>query len=259
MIDATLKAFAATCDCAADTARSIGSTNKVKVQKASYQEIRKTFDLSANLTIRAISNIATDSDDKRHSSADVERVRRKYILQLKRLQRKGTKGAKKTLKRVSGKEARFRRHENHVVSKTLGEIVGRAGRGTACENLKGICGRIRAMGGAARHRLSGWSFHQLSSFLACKAERAGMPVVRVSPRNMSRMCSDCGDVEKSKRRSQAEFQCKACGHKSHTDESAARNNRVLAVPLNAATELATAEPLAENPQGLSPAEDHSER
>src|SRR3954453_5168943 len=53
-IDATLKAFAAACDFAAAAARSIGSTNKVKVQHAAYREIRERFGLSANLAIRAI-------------------------------------------------------------------------------------------------------------------------------------------------------------------------------------------------------------
>jgi IS605 OrfB family transposase len=53
-IDATLKAFAAACDFAADAARRIGSTNKVKVQQDAYKSIRKNFGLSANLAIRAI-------------------------------------------------------------------------------------------------------------------------------------------------------------------------------------------------------------
>src|SRR6516165_5335099 len=53
-IDATLKAFARACDFAAEAARRIGSTNKVKVQHACYREIRETFGLSANLAIRAI-------------------------------------------------------------------------------------------------------------------------------------------------------------------------------------------------------------
>src|SRR5262245_34020804 len=53
-IDATLKAFARACDFAADAARRIGSTNKVKVQRAAYAEIRQRFGLSANLAIRAI-------------------------------------------------------------------------------------------------------------------------------------------------------------------------------------------------------------
>jgi putative transposase len=53
-IEATLAAFARACDFAADTARGIGSTNKVKVQQAGYREIRARFGLSANLAIRAI-------------------------------------------------------------------------------------------------------------------------------------------------------------------------------------------------------------
>jgi IS605 OrfB family transposase len=53
-IDATLEAFAGAGDFAADTARRIGSTNKVKVQQAGYKAIRETFGLSANLAIRAI-------------------------------------------------------------------------------------------------------------------------------------------------------------------------------------------------------------
>jgi hypothetical protein len=57
-----------------------------------------------------IANIATDSDGHRHSGRDVEWVRRKHNLQRKRLQRKGTKGAKKKIRRMRDKEARFRRH-----------------------------------------------------------------------------------------------------------------------------------------------------
>jgi putative transposase len=53
-IDATLRAFAAACDFAAETARTIHSTNKVKVQQAGYKAIRERFGLSANLAIRAI-------------------------------------------------------------------------------------------------------------------------------------------------------------------------------------------------------------
>jgi putative transposase len=53
-IDATLRAFAAACDFAAESARRIGSTNKVKVQADAYKAIRAKFVLSANLAIRAI-------------------------------------------------------------------------------------------------------------------------------------------------------------------------------------------------------------
>jgi putative transposase len=71
-MDATLRAFAAACDCAADVARRIGSTNKVKVQHAGYKEIRERFGLSANLAIRAIARAcaALKVPEKRHSTFD---------------------------------------------------------------------------------------------------------------------------------------------------------------------------------------------
>jgi putative transposase len=68
-IDATLDAFAQACDFAAETARQIGSTNKVKVQHAAYAEIRQRFGLSANLAIRAIARAcAALKDPKRMHS-----------------------------------------------------------------------------------------------------------------------------------------------------------------------------------------------
>jgi putative transposase len=56
-----------------------------------------------------IVNVATDSDGRNYSGAAVEAVRKKHNLQRRRLQRRGTKGAKKKLKRVASKEARFRK------------------------------------------------------------------------------------------------------------------------------------------------------
>jgi len=174
-------------------------------------------------------NIATDSDGNRYSGKAVERSRRKHNLQRKRLQRRNTRGAKKKLKRVAGKETRFRRHENHVISKRIVESAKRTARGIALEDLKGIRGRVTARGGDARNRLSGWSFHQLRTFIEYKARFAGVTVVTVSPRNTSRTCSSCGHCEKANRDSQERFLCKVCGHEANADENAARNIRALGI------------------------------
>src|SRR5262249_11312454 len=85
-----------------------------------------------------IVNLATDSHGQTYSGAGVETVRQKYNLQRKRLQRKGTKGAKKKLKRLRRKEARFRRHQNHVISKQIVATAQRTACGIALEDLKGI-------------------------------------------------------------------------------------------------------------------------
>jgi IS605 OrfB family transposase len=178
-----------------------------------------------------IANIAADSDPESEPSSGetVEDVRRKHNLQRRRLQRKGTKGAKKKLRRISKKEARFRRHENHCISQKIVETAKRIGRGIALEDLKGIRERVTARGSDARNRLSGWSFGQLYAFLAYKAQLAGVPVETVDPRNTSRTCAACGHCRKSNRKSQAEFVCKACGHRAHADKNAARNIRARAL------------------------------
>ena len=193
-LDATLAAFATACDYIADVARQEHTTNKVLIQRVCYREVRATFGLSANLAIRAIARvcaaepddflgvdlgiaqIATTSDEpKGHCGKPVEKVRRKHNLQRKRLQRKATKGAKKKLVRMSGKEARFRRHENHCISKTIVQTAKDTGHGIALENLKGIRNRITARSGDARNRLSAWSFHQLVGFLSYKVQGRGNP------------------------------------------------------------------------------------
>jgi putative transposase len=188
-----------------------------------------------------IAKIATTSDEpKGHCGKPVEKVRRKHNRQRKRLQRKGTKGAKKKLGRLAGKEARFRRHENHCISKTIVQTAKDTGRGIALENLKGIRNRITARSGDARNRLSAWSFHQLVGFLSYKAQDAGIPIVQVDPRNTSRTCSECGHCEKANRKSQAVFLCLHCGFSADADWNAARNIRALAAS-KAATELAIVE------------------
>jgi putative transposase len=176
-----------------------------------------------------IANIATDSDGDRHSGKDVERIRKKHNLQRRRLQRKNTKGSKKKIRRMRDKEARFRRHRNHCISKRLVETAKRTDRGIALEDLEGIRERVTARGGEARNRLSGWAFAQLGSFIGYKARLAGVAVVYVDPRDTSRTCAECGHCEKGNRKSQGEFLCKGCGHQDHADRNAARNIRCRAL------------------------------
>ena len=176
-----------------------------------------------------IAKIATDSDGEAHTGADVDKVRRKHNLQRKRLQRRNTKGSKKKIRRINQKEARFRRHQNHCISKKLVESARRTGRGIAMEDLHGIRARVTARGGEARGRLSGWAFAQLGTFIVYKAGLAGVAVEYVDPRNTSRTCAECQHCEKSNRKSQSEFRCKACGHQANADVNAARNIRALAL------------------------------
>ena len=48
-------------------------------------------------------------------------------------------------------------------------------------------------------------------------------LVKVNPRNTSRMCAVCKHVSSENRDSQADFSCKVCGHQAHADTNAAIN------------------------------------
>jgi IS605 OrfB family transposase len=176
-----------------------------------------------------IANIATDSDGGQYSGKPVERIRRKHNLQRKRLQRKNTKGAKKKLKRLAGKEARFRRHENHVISKAIVAAAKGTGRGIAVEDLSGIRDRLPAWGRDARNRLSGWSFGQLIAFLSYKGTFSGVPLDAGDARHTSQTCSACGHCCRENRTSQEKFLCVSCGMSMNADKNAALNIRARAL------------------------------
>ncbi len=179
-----------------------------------------------------IVNIAADSDGRTYSGADIERVRQRLARRKAGLQRRGTKAAKRRLKKLSGKERRFRSHINHCLSKAIVEIAERTERGIALEDLTHIRSRVTAKR-SQRSRLHSWAFGQLRAFLTYKAKRAGVPVLCVDPRNTSRQCATCGCIDKKNRPNQATFYCIACGHTTLADFNAALNIRQRAFGVRA--------------------------
>ncbi|WP_055480334.1 RNA-guided endonuclease InsQ/TnpB family protein [Sphaerimonospora mesophila] len=169
-----------------------------------------------------IANIATTSDGKRHSGRGLNAVRHRQRELRARLQAKGTKSAKRLLKKRRRKEARFAANTNHVIAKQIVTEAERTGRGIALEDLGGIRDRVR-LRKPQRVTLHSWSFHQLGSFIAYKAARAGVAVVHVDPAYTSQACSSCGHVDKRNRPGQETFACTSCGFAEHADVNAARN------------------------------------
>ncbi len=174
-----------------------------------------------------IVSLAVDSDGATYSGAEVERVRRRQQKRRSGLQKCGTKAAKRRLRKLAGKQARFQKHTNHCIAKAVVMDAERTGRGIALEDLKGIRSRVTARSNQ-RARLGNWGFAQLGAFVSYKAKRAGVPVVFVDPRNTSRQCRECGCIDKKNRTNQANFSCVSCGHQAPADLNAARNIRAKA-------------------------------
>lgn len=158
-----------------------------------------------------------------------QQERRLFRLRRK-LQAKGTRSAKRHLKKLSGKRFRQRRDHDHVLSK---RIVHHASPGSTIvlENLTHIRDTSKMGRGKQnknvenKRRLHSWSFAQLYSFVAYKAEARGIQVVKVDPRHTSQTCSHCGSHHRSNRRSQSLFLCRACGYQLNADYNAAKNIR----------------------------------
>ncbi len=185
--------------------------------------------LGVDLGIR---NIASTSDGEILTGEVVDKVRTRYAKLRQRLQAKGTRSAKRKLKRISGREQRFQRDVNHVVSKSLVEEASSTERGIAVEDLTNIRKRMKVRK-SQRARHSSWAFAQLRNFLSYKANVAGVPLVAVDPAYTSQACNECGYVERANRSGDI-FRCKACGHRDHADANGAKNIRKRAL-VNAPT------------------------
>jgi len=130
---------------------------------------------------RGVINLATDSDGAQYQGAAVENKRLWYAKRRKKLQRTGTKSAKRRLRQMNHKQARYQTDVNHCISKQLVQSAKRTKRGVALEDLKGISlrTRVRREDRAAR---GNWSFEQLGFFIVYKAHLYGVPT-RPTPRS----------------------------------------------------------------------------
>jgi IS605 OrfB family transposase len=167
-------------------------------------------------------NIATTSDGQHFSGEKSDSVRLRYTKLTAALQSKGTKSAKRHLKRTSGKERTFKTNFNHCISKIIVRIAKDTKRAMALEDLTHIHSQVTVRK-AQRGRLGKWAFGQLRQFIDYKAQLNGVPLAIVDPKNTSKQCSCCGHTDKANRKTQADFVCVACGHTENADINAAKN------------------------------------
>ena len=163
-----------------------------------------------------------------YDGKDVARIRNKFARTRASLQAKGTKGAKRTLKRISGRENRWMADVDHCLSKTL---VSKYGPGTlfVLEDLTNVSFSEKNLHGKKQSRcLRSWSFYDLEQKLIYKAKMNGCDVVKVPPKNTSRRCPVCGHTDKSNRdHKRHELRCPECGYSTNDDRAAAMNIRQL--------------------------------
>lgn len=170
-----------------------------------------------------IKNLAVTSDGEVMSGAHVASLRERHDRLRAKLQKKGTKSAKRLLKRRRAKEARFSRDVNHRLAKAIVRRAMDTGRAIAVEDLTGIRERTATVRKAQRRAHSSWAFAHLRHCISYKAALAGVPMLAVDPRYTSQTCPCCGTVDKRNRPTRDRFRCIACGYAAAADHAAAVN------------------------------------
>jgi putative transposase len=185
-----------------------------------------------------IKNIAVTSDDTVYSGSPVNKLRHRHAKLRRKLQSKGTRPAKRLLKKRSKREHRFCTNQNHIIAKSIVAKAQCTNATIALENLKGIRNRTKVKVSAnaptepqratrlsrnMRRELSNWAFYQLKTFIQYKAKLVGVPIILVNPAHTSQTCPKCGYVSRYNRKDRDHFCCKQCGYADHADYVAAVN------------------------------------
>jgi len=171
-----------------------------------------------------------------------------YARTRKRLQRKGTRSAKRRMMALSGRERRFKLNTNHVIAKTI--VNAHPNTLIGLEDLTGIRERTKrrkrrrkgtqvlpltAKQRRANRHASTWAFAELHSIIAYKAALSKTSfAVKVDADYTSKACPLCGYIDKHNRPGNGlTFECqnKECGYRVrrgrayrlHADLVGARN------------------------------------
>lgn len=176
-----------------------------------------------------LNDIAVTSDGVSHSAEWLNKYREKRQKVRSSIQRKGTKGAKKLLRRLSGKEKTTSTIQNHTIAKQIVASAKQQSTGIAIEDLTGIRFTSSRRGKTFRTKLGRWSFGQLRSFLEYKSALSGVRLVVVEPAYTSKTCSVCYHIGNRNNKS---FKCQNCGNSMDADHNASRNIASLGGVIN---------------------------
>jgi transposase len=176
-----------------------------------------------------------------HSGKRVRHQANHYARLRKRLQQKGTRGAKRRLRRIEQRERRLKAQANHQISKQiirdhphaligleqLTDIRERTKRRKhkRKKNGKGT-ERVSPQARKANRVYSQWSFAELHALISYKAVLSGSQAITVDADYTSKACPVCGHTSDENRPHKGLlFVCQNpnCGYRLHADLVGARN------------------------------------
>jgi putative transposase len=176
-----------------------------------------------------------------HPGKQVRHRANHYARLRKRLQQKGTRGAKRRLKRIEQRERRLKMQANHIIAKQIIEqhpqaLIGleylmdirerkKRKKRKRRKNGKGY-ERVSPKARKANRVYSQWSFAELQALISYKAVLAGSLAVKVDADYTSQTCPLCGyRSEENRPQKGLLFVChnEKCQYRLHADLVGARN------------------------------------
>jgi putative transposase len=170
-----------------------------------------------------------------------KRVRHKanhYARLRKRLQKKGTRGAKRRLKRIEQRERRLKLQANHTIAKQIiaqhpHALIGLEQLTDIRERTKRRKRRRKKNGKGseqvspkarkANRVYSQWSFAELHALISYKAALSGSQAIKVDADYTSKACPRCGHTTDENRPHKGLlFVCQQCHYTLHADLVGAR-------------------------------------
>jgi IS605 OrfB family transposase len=170
-----------------------------------------------------VNNIAVTSTGKFFDAGFYNWKRNGYFRTKRGLQDKGTRGARRVLKRLKRREKRFAEDHIHCVSKAIvQEALDHNVDTIVFEQLDHIRDRMQNGNNRTQRQMHTWAFRKLQTFVAYKAAEVGIRVDYQDARYTSQKCSRCGHTQRSNRNG-AVFSCRECGYTVHADYNASKN------------------------------------
>ncbi|QID33039.1 RNA-guided endonuclease InsQ/TnpB family protein [Pampinifervens florentissimum] len=194
---------------------------EIEVEKQTPQEVIG-IDVGEVNTVALVSSKGNKEIVPR--TEEYKRLKEKYQRLRQALQSKGTRSAKRKLKKVVGREKRFVESFMHYVSKYLVSKYPQAL--FVMEDLTGIRERrkVKRKNTEEIRQSNQWAFRSFQTKLYYKSILYnGISPIFVDPSYTSQMCPVCGYTSKENRKSQSDFECKNCGYKEHADIVGATN------------------------------------
>lgn len=121
----------------------------------------------------------------------------------------------KGVKECSGEHERYTQQVLDVVSREIVDTAVEYDCAISLEDLTGIRNHLD-------NPIHDWPYADLQEKIMYKAKAKSIPVETVDPRNTSKECRKCGNVDSSNRYS-VDFCCTECGYEVHADVNGAIN------------------------------------